>query len=378
MQHEHEPAPQIQFQTPENQGSPVSTYDAGAPMGIATGYMSREAVEQHAETLVPVPAEMDVADGCGDNREITGESAAYIAEALGPKVLPVEKAFASIFGGPAGKAIAIAAVGISMAETPEAKREFLRNTGGVSGIMGVIQEERQGRSILHSDTGNESTSLHFNVGSDLADKEVGCLYNGKQGEVLHAIAANREVRRAILADLRHTFREEGDTRETHELLGAFTFLFNELKAGQSHTFGRQEYERQISNGALVAILRGEHPSVLDSGLMVSFDLDQVGSPTKSHELGLDPYRSDLGRITLGIGNLLVERNLPTERFMKAAMMLAVAVRGALVSVDQDTRLRGQVEPIYMPLGVIGDPSTAARTIDDEVRRRHSPPGKIFA
>jgi hypothetical protein len=161
-------------------------------------------------------------------------------------------------------------------------------------------------------------------------------------------------------------------------LGAFTFLFNELKAGQSHTFGRQEYERQISNGALVAILRGEHPSVLDSGLMVSFDLDQVGSPTKSHELGLDPYRSDLGRITLGIGNLLVERNLPTERFMKAAMMLAVAVRGALVSVDQDTRLRGQVEPIYMPLGVIGDPSTAARTIDDEVRRRHSPPGKIFA
>jgi hypothetical protein len=106
--------------------------------------------------------------------------------------------------------------------------------------------------------------------------------------------------------------------------------------------------------------------------MVNFDLDQVGSPVKSHELGLDPYRSDLGRIALGIGNLLIERNLPTERFMKAAMMLAVAVRGALVSVDHNIRLRGHMEPAYMPLGIVGKPTTTARDIDIEIGRRRDP------
>lgn len=340
-------------------------------MGIATGYMSQEANERHAEARIPVPADKDVADGCGDNREVTAESAAYITEALGPKVLPIQEGFASIFGGPAGKAIAIAAVGISRAETPKAKREFLRSVGGISGIMEMVQVERQGRSILHSDTGKEDTSLHFNIGSDQADEEVGCLYNGKQGEVLYAIAHNQEVRRVILADLHHTFGAAEETREAHELLDAFKFLFDELKAGRSHTFGRRDYERHIGNGTLVAILGGEHPSVLKSGLKVSFDLDQVGSPTKAHQLGLDPYRSDLGRAALGIGGLLVEHKLPTERFMKAAMMLAVAVRGALVSVDHDKRLRGQVNPIFMPLGITGDPKTAAHDINTQIGLRRN-------
>lgn len=374
---QREPAPQLQFHDLDKQRPPVSIYDEGAPMGIATGYMSQEANERHTETLVSVPDDKDVADGCGDNREVTEESAAYIAEALGSKVLPVHEGFASIFGGPAGKAIAIAAVGISEAKTPEAKREFLRGIGGINGIMDIVQEERQGRSILHSDTGKEGTSLHFNIGSDQADEEVGCLYNGKQGEVLHAIATNREVRRVIMADLRHTFKKDDNVQETRELLDAFEFLFNELEAGRSHTFGRQDYEQQINNGALVAILGGEHPSVLESGLMVSFELDKVGSPAKAHELGLDPYRSDLGRIALGIGGLLVERSLPTERFMKAAMMLAVAVRGALVSVDHDKRLRGRLEPVYMPLGVMGNPTTTARIIDDEIGRRHKSHRSIF-
>jgi len=354
----------------------VSIYDFGANTGIATGGMSDWATEEHETTLVDVPKGKDVVDSCGDGREATKESAERIAEVLGPDTMSMEEGFASIFGGPVGKAICFLTVGIAEADSREEKQQFIADTGGINGVLDMIREARGGRSVLHSDIGKEGNRLHFDLAPGKPNAEVGCLYNGSLGHVLEAMATNDDVRRTIMLDLQRAFGDDGD-KDAQKLLSAFKFLFDEQPAGNGLTFGRPDYEQQVKDRTLVAILEGEHPTVLKSGLLLNFDLDRVGSPTKAHELGLDPYRSDLGRIALGVGSILVERKVPTKLFLKAAVMLAVAVRGALVSVDPNTKLQGKVDPAYLPLGIIGDANLAAQQIDDRLGRRRDKNGVIL-
>jgi hypothetical protein len=330
--------------------------------------MHPAAIEEYAVgTLVEVPQDMDVVDSCGDNREPTRESANRIAELLETDVLPMEKGFASIFGGPVGKAISVLAVGIAIAETTEEKRQFLSDIGGIDGTLGLIREVRSNRSVLHSDTSKEGNSLHFDTTADKADEEVGCLYNGSLGKVLDTISNNPAVRRAILEDLYRTFGDDTD-KESRQLLDAFGFLLGELAAGRDHTFGRADYKAQERAGIGVVVLAGKHPTVLESGLLVNFTMDTVGNPTKAHENGLDPYRSDLGRIALGMSDLLAEHNMSARLFLKATLVLGTAVRGALVAADSDSRLHGMIDPSYLPLGIVGDANSAASFIDAKISK----------
>ncbi|HSX16081.1 MAG TPA: hypothetical protein VLF40_04785 [Candidatus Saccharimonadales bacterium] len=362
---------------------PVAFTDAGLEAGELTGYMSEAAREQHAETLSPVPADMDVADICGDGREPTGESAARINTLTGPDTLPLEDGYASIFGGPVGKAIAFMAAGVATAQTREQSHTFLRSVGGLHGAIQLIRMARGPRSILHSDIGQEGNSLHFASDTGRNDQEVGCLYNGSLGRVLEKLARHRNthhypgdhhtrglVRQVSEADLRQAFGNDGD-KGAGRFFDAFGFLLNELEHGKDHAFGRNDYINHESEGTPIVILGGVHPSVKDSCLFMNFHLDQVGNAFQAHRLGLDPYRGDPGRIALGIGDLLAEYDIPAEAFLKAAVILSTAVRSALVAVDADPRLHGQTDPRHLPLGIIGDARTAAAIIDAEAGRRRS-------
>jgi hypothetical protein len=281
----------------------------------------------------------------------------------------MEDGFASIFGGPVGKAVSI-----TMAETPNAKRQFIQSIGGIDGTLDLILEVWGNRSVLHSDVGQEGNSLHFEANADKADAEIGCLYNGGLGKVLGAIASNITVRRVILEDLYRAFGDDPD-HESWQLLGAFEFLLGELAAGENHTFDRAAYAKHKDEGMPVVVLGGKHPTVLKSALLVNFRLDTVGNPTKAHENGLEPYRNDLGRIALGINELLTERQIPTRLFIKAAVILGTAVRGLLVAADADSRLRGTVNPVYLPLGIVGNANRTATEIDaqtgKQLNKRHT-------
>lgn len=356
----------------------VSVYDAGYPAG-PTGYMDSHAIERHEEVLVDVPAGMDVADSCGDGRKLTVESADHIDKELqrrnpGEETMRMDEGFASIFGGPVGKAVAIAMVGIANAETPEAKLKFLKDVGGVSGILGMIHATRDGRSVLHSDVGKENSSLHFSRDTKLQDSEVGCLYNGSLGKVLMLATKNETIRGRIRKDSHKAFGEhESIDKNTDRLLNALDFLADTFPKNKTDlAFGRNAYKQHIEQKDdpwLMAILEGEHPTVLRSGLLLNFNLDKVGSPNKAHALELDPYRSDLGRIALGIGPLLVERDLETVEFMQAATMLSTAVRAALVAADQDKRLHGSPTPEYLPLGIVGIEVGKAALVGAEIDER---------
>lgn len=361
MKREHQP----QFHDLGNQRPPVSIYDQGAPLGIATGYASQETADQFEDQLTPVPEDKDVADSCGDERHVARESADVIASKLGPDVLHMrDEGFASVFGGPVGKALAVTAAELSMLPDDESKRTYLKRAvanGGLDGALAEIRAVRGAKSVLHSDEHKEGGSPHFDA--ERNNDEVGCLYNGSLGMVLDTLANNQAVRETALRDMRHVFQDSLD-EESLQLLHTYNFMLKQLgSAAKRYAFGRKAYAHAEAAGTPVVILEGSHNPIEQNALAMNFNLDRVGNT----RMGI--FRSDVGRIALGISPLLADKHISSSRFMKSTAILSVAVRGALAAADKNPHYNGKILPQNLPIAVIGSAAEAARIIDDKAKIR---------
>lgn len=321
--------------------------------GQKRGYLSPEFIEERARFYVDRTGKK-VLLGCGDDRNITPQSAAVL-HARYPDVLAAQDGIASVFGAVAGIAKNAVIAGVA-----QYGPNFVKKIGGFAGafqtaVTGMRNDNSETAlvSTMHSAEGSEGNAAQFN---SEAESDVACAYAMGVGATSSLLVHKTDslIRDVARADQTAIF---GDDEPVDKLLRAHQVFLSDGSNGQGDKLvvDRSDY---AASKLPVMILAGSHTAAKSSGLINNFQFHAVRNSTAANNAGKAFYSQDLADVTAAALWAFSEYKLDAELLMRAFVLDSTPVRAVLAAGDADPELHGNLDPRNLPMGIIGSPKEA--------------------
>lgn len=328
-------------------------------MVITHGRLAPEIIKQYESIWVPFT--QPVYGGCGDDRPPTDASALELFTSR-PDVLNPAEAFASIYGGMPGAAKTVMIVGIT-----QYGKDFYHKVGGMEGLMDKMYrytiastDEKKIVYVLHSAEGNENSDGSFCKHGNGA---VGCAYcagivalsgllKSDEHKIIHEVA---------LEDQKEIFGSDFGVQNIRESHGSFLHLVRSDDDGE-FTMDRKAFITQVEKGVPMMILAGRHARARDSGLLLNFNADEIGSSSVASQIGSTMYRKDIMTVVRDLRKIFKEYDLSAELLARSIVYESTAVRAFLAANDADPELNGVLDPRNLAMGWRGNAQEALKLV----------------
>lgn len=331
----------------------------GERMVTAHGRLLQETVAKYEPIWVPFAK--PVFGGCTDDRFPTAKSAAEL-QSSNPGVMSPEEAYASIYGGMAGAAKNVLITGIA-----QYGEGFIAKVGGFEGVLGKLLRYSNTstnalnvRYLLHSDEANENTDGTFCAHGTEGH---GCKYCLGVGAVSSLLTSNEHalIYNVAVDDQKEMFGSDFGLHSLRDSHGIF--LANGTNgSGSSFALDRSGFIGLSGKGAEIMILEGPHAPATESGLLINFSTDEVGSAKKAADIGTRVYRADVMVIVRDLLEKFKEYDLDPELLVRSIILESTAVRAVLAAGDKNPELNGKLDPRNLAMGWRGDAQAALQAL----------------
>lgn len=286
-------------------------------------YAMPEVSEEIKNTFTKI--EYPLVLGCGDDRGCTDESAAALT-ALG---LPMDRAFARLFGGKFGAANILA-----VAATAQHGPDFVQHRLGTD--FYALSEELSQRAkqhgvymLTHSAQSNEDNPAQINRNSE---KAVGCARIAALGQVNDIAANNQLAIRVGEADAEAIFGNLETTISFPELAEKFAQTSNLFYGDNPKSFA-------IDRGVIIKtntqamVLKGSHARSEQAKHVINLEWDELSDANEASARQIYYYNNDVVVVAAALIKSYPELELDPNILINTMLLDAAATRTALAAGD---------------------------------------------
>lgn len=331
----------------------------GEGMVTTHGRLSQETVAKYEP--IWVPQTKPVFGGCTDDRFPTAQSAAELQKS-NPEVLSPLESYASIYGGAPGAAKNVLITGIA-----QYGEDFIAKVGGFDGVLGKL--------LRYSNTSDSGVNVNYILHSDEANENAdgtfcthgagghGCKYCMGVGAVSDLLTSDEHalIFNVAVDDQKEMFGSDFGLHNLRESHGIF-LAKGTNGLGSSFALDRPGFLGLSDKGAEIMILQGPHAPATESGLLISFSMNEVGSSKKAANIGTPVYRADVTVIVRDLLEKFKEYDLNPELLVRSIILESTAVRAVLAAGDKNPELTGKLDPRNLAMGWRGDPRAALQAL----------------
>ena len=286
-------------------------------------YAMPEVSEEIKNTFTKI--EYPLVLGCGDDRGCTDESAAALTE-LG---LPMDRAFARLFGGKFGAANILAVAAAAQHGPDFVQRRLGTDFYALSEELSQRAKQHGVYMLAHSAQSNEDNPAQININSENA---VGCARIAALGQVNDIAANNQLAIRVGEADAEAIFGNLETTTSFPELAEKFAQTSNIFFGDNPKSFAIARDEI-IKTNTQAMVLKGSHAPSEQAKHVINLEWDELSDANEAAVRQIYYYNNDVVVVAAALIKSYPELELDPNILINTMLLDAAATRTALAAGD---------------------------------------------